>query len=412
MAGHTGNSRRKWCAFEQMARKPAGGFCFINSMTILRAWAAYDSKIIRLLDLRVWLGCFELVARRCGLQEGCPARYRIEELHSLVGGRGGRHLRQSLHRLESAGILRWSESGIDFGGRVAADSLDTPVAGVPNRPVPVPRRVIRRIAAGTSRAMLATTLGHMLRCLHYRNGQCVSGGYCKASWVAETFGVHERNVKAARRRLVLEGWIIISPVSQMVLNRGGAAVIWNLEATESMLESPPLLAKTETQTPLPMKNIQLSSRLKKQELAGARGVLRQVAPRSAATVPANASLRNISLADLADPQRLDSLHAQAAAAGWVSLAECDRLNVLAAAEHARRSGRDNPPGLFVWLVQHRRWEYITQADEDAARRCLRFEISTSMPAGEQKGPLQTEVRDLVEQVLRSLGRPGTPGNAR
>ena len=45
--------------------------------------------------------------------------------------------------------------------------------------------------------LLATTLGHLLRCMYYRDGRCCPDGRCKSSWIARTFGVDIRNVKAA-----------------------------------------------------------------------------------------------------------------------------------------------------------------------------------------------------------------------
>ena len=75
--------------------------------------------------------------------------------------------------------------------------------------------------------------------------------------------------------------------------------------------------------------------------------------------------------DLLDPARLLDLHAQAIAAGYVSSSEADRLNVFAAANHARVIGSRNPPGLFVRIVRSGLWSFLTQDDEDVARVQLR-----------------------------------------
>ncbi len=361
--------RGRRTGFERTAKKPDGGFCFISATAILRAWVAYHERSIRLADLRVWLACFELVARRCGLQKGGATRYRWEELHTLVGGAGGRHLSAAVRRLEGAGLLRWSLSGITFPASDAeAHGLDASAGPMRNRPVPVPRRLLRRLAAGSSRAVLATAFGHLLRCLHYRNGQCVSGGFCKASWIARTFGVHERNIKWARQRLAAEGWLIVCPVSQAVLNHGGAAVTWNMSWSVPDSESPPPLTQTASGSPPPMKKKELSTRSEQQKPPGTR----EDGIRAGRAMPARRppTLRDVVVADLADAKRLAVLHHQAAQAGWVRDCEADWLNVAAAAEHARRCGMVNPPGLFVWLLRHKRWDHISQADEDAARRSL------------------------------------------
>ncbi|MGA2501779.1 MAG: hypothetical protein ABSH20_28900, partial [Tepidisphaeraceae bacterium] len=89
-------------------RKPAGGFCFIPARALLTVWLAYRRGIIRRLDLRVWFACFELTARRCGAKTGRFSRYSVPELHDLVGGAGGKHLRRAIDRLRAAGLLTWS----------------------------------------------------------------------------------------------------------------------------------------------------------------------------------------------------------------------------------------------------------------------------------------------------------------
>ena len=52
------------------------------------------------------------------------------------------------------------------------------------------------------------------------------------------------------------------------------------------------------------------------------------------------TLREVTLADLGDVSRLLALHQQARARGWLRDGEAERLNVVAAAVHARRVGQD------------------------------------------------------------------------
>jgi hypothetical protein len=67
-----------------------------------------------------------------------------------------------------------------------------------SRRIPVPRRLVRFLAKGCSRVALATMLGHLFRCLYYRQGHYRAEGLSKASWIAEVFGVSLRAVKTAR----------------------------------------------------------------------------------------------------------------------------------------------------------------------------------------------------------------------
>ena len=83
------------------------------------------------------------------------------------------------------------------------------------------------------------------------------------------------------------------------------------------------------------------------------------------------NLKNVVELDLREPQRLDRLFRQAVAQGFVQDTACDRLRFFGAAEHAENVGRRNKCGLFVSLIREGRWKFITQHDEDHARRKLK-----------------------------------------
>ncbi|MFA9478533.1 hypothetical protein ACERK3_09515 [Phycisphaerales bacterium AB-hyl4] len=78
-------------------------------------------------------------------------------------------------------------------------------------------------------------------------------------------------------------------------------------------------------------------------------------------------LSDIRDVDLTDTGRLLALHRQAIRRGWVGSSDADRLRFVAAAVRALRLG-DFPPKLFRTTVERRRWLWISQADEDEARR--------------------------------------------
>ena len=142
----TGNS------WHVVAAKPAGGYVPICADHLLRAWLAYRQGAISLLDLRVWLACHELVARRCCTAHKLKACYRVEELRPMVGGALPR-LRKAVRSLQDAGLLDWQGDSIGLVPGVGDDeSLTAMREAVQNwrRKVPVPRRVIRfwPVAAG------------------------------------------------------------------------------------------------------------------------------------------------------------------------------------------------------------------------------------------------------------------------
>jgi hypothetical protein len=123
------------------------------------------------------------------------------------------------------------------------------------------------------------------------------------------------------------------------------------------------------------------------------------------------TLRDVTLADLSDVDRLLALHQQAIARGWLRGGEAARLNVVAAAVHARRVGQA-PCRLFVALLRDQRWEVITQEDEDQARRLLRehrdgplrrhtAEACAPVPDAALSDDARFALR--AEQVLRQAG---------
>jgi len=128
------------------------------------------------------------------------------------------------------------------------------------------------------------------------------------------------------------------------------------------------------------------------------------------------TLREVTLADLSDVGRLLTLYQQARARGWLRGGEAEQLNVVAAAVHARRVGQE-PCRLFVALLRDRRWEVITQEDEDQACALLRAHRDGPLrrSAAEACAPvpdasLSDDARFalLAPQVLRQVGWRGEP----
>lgn len=336
------------------AAKPHGGFCFIHENSIHAVWGYLRSGEIALRDLRVWLACHELNARRCTLEKGRKPRFTLEEIHGLVGGVGGQHIRHSLRALEKHGLVRFSEDELV--------TMPFEVTDNPGRPVPVPRTVIRMLSKSSGRAYIATVLGHLLRCLYYKNGVCRSGGWCKASWVAEVFDVAVRAVKDARSQLVELGVFRLLRADQLRLNRFGRPLViflgWMSESAHRSAQS------TTDSAPL-RDHKKLSTRVDHQKPVRAADT---AGARTRANEP---SLNDVTVEDLKDPWRLAVLFKQARLRGWVRRSESNILAVFSAAAHATRVGTCNQPGLFRWLVERCDWTSLSLEDEDHGRRLLR-----------------------------------------
>jgi hypothetical protein len=237
--------------------------------------------------------------------------------------------------------------------------------------------------------------------MYFRNGGCEARGTCKASWIADVFGIGLSRVKAARKHLVELGWLEPADSPQWRLNRYGPTMVINLEWSVNLSWSridgvtagpsaelstggegderasggpggpkmipPPAVSGPETIPPGSDKEPLREYKNQKPASAdGSSGFL--TSKQEGEKAP---TLRDVTPADLRDTGRTLELYRQAVEAGLVSPSLNDRLRFVAAAEHARVIGNRNPCGLFVRLVRGKLWHYLTQDDEDAASARLK-----------------------------------------
>jgi hypothetical protein len=443
------------------AKKPRGGFIFLTVQQLCLLWWAYRARLIQLRDFRVWFAAQEMTARRCQLDAGQVPAYTPGELHRLVGGVGGEHLRASLRRLETTGLLTWTSTTLTFATsptdlRGVHDLADfhTMYHAIPNhyRRVPVPRQAIRLIAGGCRATVIATMLGHLLRCLYYRDHRCVSGGWCKASWIAEVFRIDLRNVKAARKHLVALGWLEILDTPPALCNRWGHYTRIHLSWTHATMEQaaqddartpasvsppPPAFSTTESPPPTkeyrePLQEIKHQKPAPHADLAPAlpprphtapgfggpsAGIKKQAQADTTKTTPIPSTLRHIVPDDLQDTARLLALFEQAQMQGLIGNSESERLTFLGLAEHAKVVGSSNPCGLFAELVRRQCWHFVTDSDEDAAHQRLKVYLygtdhqtrGSPQPLGLAQAELSKDAT-IVHYLQTQLTRAGFEGD--
>lgn len=378
----------------------AGGSINIPALELCCVWTMLQEGHIRPLDARTWLACLEVRERRKFAGRGRTPAYEVAEVAALIGGTeiGAR---ASIRRLQRAGLVRWTSSGPSFVESpenlavVDVSSVLEMAALMParRRSFPMPRRMLRLLAGGVKRSVLATVFGHLLRCPHYTKTKGWDPvGACKASWVAEAFGVSERSVKRARAHLVHElRWLMPEEAEQWYLNRNGGRfgvrLDWTGEARPSVGEgrgcsefstaelSPPQggtgtrLSPPESKQPSPSE-IQKST----------PGAERPRPPVESSTKKVGEGcpqLTRIRPEDLRSVPRVMELFDQALtskawrARGWTPTdGYLERLNWAAAARRASVRGSINPCGVFVHLVSKRKWDHISNDDEEAVRREL------------------------------------------
>jgi hypothetical protein len=292
-------------------------------------------------------------------------------------------------------------------------------------------------------------LGHLIRCLYYREHRCVSGGWCKASWIAEVFRVDLRNIKAARKHLVALGWIQKRPIPQALCNRWGSYMLINLSWTRAPLaqtvqddaqppSSPSPLPPTfcTPTSPPPSKEhrepFQDSQHQKPAPQADATSPslpLHPTAPPSGAPAagiqaqhkdkapPRPPTLGHIVPEDLQETARLLILFEQAHTHGLIGKSDSERLTFLGLAEHAKVVGSANPCGLFAALVRRQCWHFVTDSDEDVAHQRFKAHLYGANPptrgSPQPQGLVQSDLSKdaaIVRYLQTQLARAGFEGD--
>ena len=394
--------------YKQRAGKPAEkgrplwGYCRVKAHTICRLWLGFRQGIVQRWDVQTYFALQELMMRRCTLAPGRRAAYSVKELESLTALSAAK-LHGCIARLEHAGLVSWSEHAIRMkegaiGTLEDLAGLSAMLSTVTNhrRTVPIPRHTVLLLARTRRPVLLATLFGHLLRGMYYRSGECLSWGTCKASWIAQAFGVDARNVKAARQELERLGWMrSLESLHWHRQRYGGSfaiALAWDSRvhltaAANAGPISPPRMQRIRAKSPPPESYRNLLKEHNHQNRAGAVAMVFQNEPRS----------RRSSLASVIScPLTL------AMASEWPSCSA--RRTPLASCRPASPSGSDsspppsaprriarNPGGLFLWLVRKRLWRYASDADEQAARQQLSgmpefYYGSSAPPAAARKAP--------------------------
>lgn len=363
---------------ELAARRPHGGFRLISVTELFAAWWAYGQGRLEFRDLRVYFALHEVVSRRCIIRKGVNARYTLTELAQLTGVTGNRGLASSLRRLSDVGLSTWNPNSISFndvsGLWTAQDeTFAATLERIANRrrKVPVPRRTIRFIARAKRPVLVATILGHLLRCVYAKRTLVASEGSISAVWVARVFGVDPRNVKRAKAQLRAIGWLIPEPSDHWHRQRYGGRVSVNLAwgPGTSPKAAPrrrlPLGEdKKRTHLPPPDSNRELPKGIQNQNtaLTGRSGLRNRKDP--------TPSLQNVRSEDLENAGRLLSLFQQAQMQGIVGSSEHERLQFVGAAIRALRKASNNTGGFFLRMIRDKLWHHLTADEEDGARRML------------------------------------------
>lgn len=418
----------------EIGTKPAGGFRFITPLQLAGCWTAYRSKAVRgfsYFDFRVYLALHEVQERRdaalrtaSGRANG-KTRYElsrlIDEVHGLVGGTGGRRIRSSFRRLKISGLVSFGRTRIEFASSLDEFSAELqPHAErmherIPNRKrrVPVSRGTLRFIAGGAAASVSGVMLGQILRCVYLRGTSYRCEGSCSTRFIEDTFGIHARTVKRVRGPngvLQRMGWLVPKVADRWHVQRYGSRMVvsptWRLRAAvdnstgnqTACRSMTPRIVAGDTESPPPESNRYLPSGLRNQ-------------------YPAGGGRDGVWKSELRNGEHVMRLYREAVARGVLQDSDAARLGFFGAAERAKRRASRNERG-FLWTVVRRGlWHFITQDEEDAARRTLREWDTRRIRVGAAssgadlgKGQGTSRVASLVADLATKRGLPNPPAS--
>ncbi len=389
----------------------------ITTHQLCMVWWLYQAGHITKRQLRVYFAAQEMAERRRYTKpdDSGKARrpyYTIDEVRETIGSKHSesaiKELSADVKAVGRLGLVQISPRSIEFARSIDQIAVDD-VSGfwqmfdqIKNqaRVVPVPRRTCRALAKGMTRGETGMILALVIRSLfwHKREGEYRIDGRTKCSWIAEVFGMDRKTISTARASLIEKGWMQEVECEQWELNKWGQRYRLNLDAfgptktvsssqegfTEAAAEAgenPSPDAILSVVFPSPCLNNSTSSiedDLKNRKPDPTRSGFVSVGGREKKIKKSRANFRgrgamlhDVQGIDLHDTGRLLELHRQAIEAGHQVKGEKGLLDFVAIAERAVAQA-DNAPKLFAWLLREGRFDFITQADEDAAVARLRL----------------------------------------
>ncbi len=381
------------------------GYKTISLTELCNGVGAFLSGAISLETLRVYLGCFEILAIREAARHSQTkkrekgthlVRYQPSELQRLLPGSTEVGIMKALKKLRKIQLLTFSESSITvsqsllpFGremlSRVGDGRCET-------RLIPVPRTLLRYLCSVETKTLLLTTLGYVVRGLSLspKTRSIKSRGTAKATWIADVFSLSERSVRYARRELIKMSLLSEDTTkSQRKLNRDGAYFEMNLlwgrvHKEESQIAPPP--AKNTPQIAPPIRDLETSYGSRDQKTSP--GLLKKEESEAPPT------LRDVKRRDLNEFPRTKALYEEAVERGMIKPSQAAFLSWVSAAVRAKTTATNDPVKVFVGIVRRGLFHHVTNEQEERARQAIvRYQGVTPLPSR-----VQNMVKDLLQRA--------------
>ena len=251
--------------------------------------------------------------------------------------------------------------------------------------LPIPRRLIRFLAACEKRSTFLVLMAYIERGLTLRNREIKSAGTFKASQIVKRTGLSMRAVRLARKELLtLE---IITPDTtkyQRKLNRDGAYFTINLSwnprperlktpantAFQASAKIAPLTPQNSPKIAPPYRNKISSYEFRNQKTDSAALKPPGVFSKQIKRRGGEPTIFDVKREDLEQFSRCRVLYGQACRRGIIKESEANFLNFIAAAVRAKSIKEGDPVRVFMGIVRNNLWMNITQAEEERARAAI------------------------------------------
>lgn len=394
-------------------------FKCIRAGQILNGCSAYREKLISFKALRVYLAIFEEAAKneaqnrsirvKSGLTKAI-APIRKEALSKVFKGSVARELRQ----LRSAGLISKNADEIITTEMLLSFSKKDSRSSA--RKIPVPREMLGRLIKETRPAVVLTALTYFVRGLSFthRTGELRRAGSIKAAHIREFTGLSIRAVRAARAKLISQGWIERDEGStQLKLNKTGSYFVINTGWTREELESYPhpdkrradprarsvqvvdnfeaakankciylpskksdnFTYRTESAPPQAQKRFESAPPIERPERLLRNHKYQKAGGRTqgAGVCKQTRAGKGITLEDLKNPRKLEKLYFEEAGKGTFQPSEAKALDFVAAAIRAGTLPKMEPDRkvkVFLGIIRKGLWSHITGDQEDRARAAI------------------------------------------
>jgi len=303
----------------------------------------------------------------------------LDKLTELTG-LAHRTAQDAMSALKAADLMTLTEGRLTFNPGVipAAKPYLPDLKTSPERPVPIPKAILKRLTREGKGSYLIGALVHLLRCLFIDQGDIHNEGFVSNELITRLTGLCERTIRRVRNWMKEIGVLVEKNINARVKDVYGRLFTVNLNGQmDSTI--PPLelsnyvdLSALPPSCPIHINNknqCPTQNRVSTPFLSGVFSKLDKILPKPKEMLPHSPSLKDIQVIDLQEMSRLEVLYRQAVEQKWLPDSEASIQNFVGAATRAMQV-TGNAVKIFVGIVKRGLWGYITLAQEDAGRAAL------------------------------------------